>query len=161
MGTLKKLARVHIRKIIGGRDPINLIEEFIVRRGNNPEECSREQSKSDARWMLPIAQNEELEICAQGLDHPNETTIYMGVNVASVPLKGSHDILVSALEIADGLIGIKVSLVGHYLVLSATFPASGLSVEEIDYSYEMIVAQMSWFRSTLADELGIEELPED
>lgn len=161
MGKIKSFASLQIRKITGGKDPVRLIEEFIIRRGLDPEECCKDRTRQDIRWMLPIGEGEELEVCLQGLDQPHETTIYMGINVASVPLKNSYNTLVAALEIADGLVGIKVSLVGHYLVLSSTFPASTVSGEDIDYNFEIITAQQTWFREALADELGIEQLPEE
>jgi hypothetical protein len=96
-----------------------------------------------------------------GLKRPAETTIYMGLNIATVPIRGAYEMLTAALEIADGLVGIKVSLVGHYLVLSASLGAAGLTVDELDYNFKLIVAQEVWFRQVLADELGWEELPFD
>jgi len=76
-------------------------------------------------------------------------------------VRGGADMLAAALEIADGLVGIKVSLVGHYLVLSSTLGASGITVEELDYNFKLITAQQSWFRDALADEMGWESLPEE
>ncbi|RMG45361.1 MAG: hypothetical protein D6719_00320 [Candidatus Dadabacteria bacterium] len=159
MGKVKKFAAVNIRKITGGKDPVRLVEEFILRRGFDPDECQKEKNPDSIRWMLSLGGDEELEVLLEGLKRPQETTIYMGVNVAAVPLRSSHDFLVAALEIADGLVGIKVSLVGHYLVLSATLGAAGISVEDLDYHYRLITAQQSWFREALAEELGWAELP--
>ncbi|MCB0352408.1 MAG: hypothetical protein KDD64_02750 [Bdellovibrionales bacterium] len=156
MGKIKKFSAVNIRKITGGKDPIRLVEEFILRRGFDPEECRREGEQDSARWMLSLGDNEELEILAEGIKKPAETTIYMGINVATVPLRGASDMLAAALEIADGLVGIKVSLVGHYLVLSSTLGVAGITVEELDYHYKLIDAQQQWFRETLAEELGWE-----
>ena len=85
----------------------------------------------------------------------------MGVNVMTVPVRGANDLLAAALQIADGLIGIKVSLVGHYLVLSASMGASGLSVEELEYNYKLITAQQAWFKEALTEEMGWESLPEE
>ena len=85
----------------------------------------------------------------------------MGVNVAIVPVRNCNEFLAAALEIADGLVGIKVSLVGHYLVLSSSFAAGGISIEDFDYNYEIIAAQQNWFKEALADELGWDELPSD
>jgi hypothetical protein len=111
--------------------------------------------------MISMGGDEELEILAEGLRTPSETTIYMGVNIATVPLRGAYEVITAAMQIADGLVGIKISLVGHYLVLSSTMAAAGVSVEELDYNYRLIAAQQSWFRDALADELGLEGLPED
>jgi hypothetical protein len=83
----------------------------------------------------------------------------MGVNSITVPIRGSHDILAAALEIADGLVGIKVSLVGHYLVLSASLSAVGVTVDDLEYHLKLIEAQEPWFRGALATELQWEELP--
>ncbi|MCB0317600.1 MAG: hypothetical protein KDD56_02505 [Bdellovibrionales bacterium] len=156
MGKVKKFSGLSIRKITGGKDPLRLVEEFILRRGFDPEESKRDLDGDNARWMLKLEDDEELEILVEGLKRPAETTIYMGVNVTTVPVRNSHEVLAAALEIADGLVGIKVSLVGHYLVLSATLGAAGISVEDLDYNFKLITAQQSWFREALTDELGWE-----
>ncbi|MBX7136336.1 MAG: hypothetical protein K1X83_00025 [Oligoflexia bacterium] len=158
MGKIKKFAVINIRKITGGKDPIRLVEEFILRRGFDPDECSKEKTPDNARWMLTLQNGEELEVLVEGIKKPSETTIYMGVNVATVPVRGSGDVLAAALEIADGLVGIKVSLVGHYLVLSASLGAAGMTVEDMDYHFKLIEAQESWFKEALADELGWENV---
>lgn len=160
MSKVKKFSALNIRKISGGKDPQRLVEEFILRQGHDPGQCRKERTADLARWMLTISDGEELEILVEGLKKPSETTIYMGVNIATVPIRNAHDVLVSALEVADGLVGIKVSLVGHFLVLSASLALAGLSVEDIDYHYKLIAAQQSWFRNALADELDVEEYPE-
>lgn len=159
MGKLKKFAAINIRKITGGKDPVRLVEEFILRRGFDPDECLKEKTPDSARWMVSLGNGEDLEVLAEGLKVANETTIYMGVNIAVVPVRGAADMLIAALEIADGLVGIKVSLVGHFLVLSASMSAAGISVEDLDYNYKLISAQQAWFREALADEMGWANLP--
>lgn len=159
MGKIRKFAELNIRKITGGKDPVRVVEEFIGRRGFDPETCQREKTPDNARWMIQLREGEELEILVEGIKKSSETTIYMGVNIFTVPIRGAGDVLATALEIADGLIGIKVSLVGHYLVLSASMSAAGASVEELDYNFRLIEAQSIWFRDTLVDELGWEQLP--
>jgi len=160
MSKIKKFTGAHIRKLTGGKDPIRLVEEFIMRRGFDPDKCARERNPDNARWMIPLSEGEELELLAEGLSRHPETTIYLGINVATVPVRGCQEMLAAALEIADGLVGIKVSLVGHYLVLSSSLSAGGLSVEELDYNFEIITAQKTWFREALADELGWAQLPD-
>jgi hypothetical protein len=160
MGKIKKFASLSIKKITGGRDPLVLVEEFILRLGFDPDQCQKEKTAEHARWMLAVGEGEELEVLVESIGNTHETTIYMGVNVATVPLRGAYDFIVAALQIADGLVGIKVSLVGHFLVLSASMGAAGSSVDELEYYYRLIVAQQSWFRTALADELRWEELPE-
>ena len=161
MSKVKKFSALNIRKITGGKDPIRLVEEFILRRGFDPAECQRERNADTSRWMLSLSEGEELEVLVETLRKPQETTIYMGVNIATVPVRGAHDVLVTALEIADGLVGIKVSLVGHFLVLSASMGLAGLSVEDLDYHYKLITAQQTWFKDALAEELGWEVLPDE
>lgn len=160
MSKVKKFSAINIKQIRGGKDPIRLVEEFILRRGFDPDECGQERTPETARWMIAINENEQLEVLVESLNKPTETTIYMGVNVATVPVRGAFDLLVTALEVADGLVGIKVSLVGHFLVLSASLGIAGLSVEDLDYHYKLITAQQSWFREALSEELGWELVPE-
>jgi hypothetical protein len=161
MSKIKKFPVMTIRKIAGGKDPVNLVEEFILRRGFDPAQCVNERNPEYTRWMLSLGEDEELEVLVESLKKPSETTIYMGVNVATVPVRGAQDMLAAALEIADGLVGIKVSLVGHFLVLSASLGLAGVTVEDLDYNYQLIVAQQTWFKQALAEELGWEQLPED
>lgn len=161
MGKIKKFASVQIKKITGGKDPSRLIEDFIIRRGFDPERCVKEKSSDNVRWMIPMSEEEELEILIESLTKPTETTIYMGVNIIPVPIRGASEVLAAALEIADGLVGIKVSLVGHFLVLSSSFPTADISTDDLDYHYEMISAQQSWFREALADELEWEDVPSE
>ncbi|MEZ4755087.1 MAG: hypothetical protein R3A13_12460 [Bdellovibrionota bacterium] len=161
MGKVKKFSGLSIRKITGGKDPIRLVEEFVIRRGFDPDECKSEGDGDNSRWMLKLEGDEELEVLVEGLKRPAETTIYMGVNVTTVPVRGGDEVLAAALEIADGLVGIKVSLVGHFLVLSATLGAAGIAVEDLDYNYKLITAQQAWFRDALADELGWEAFTSD
>lgn len=159
MGKIKKFAATNIRKITGGKDPIRLVQDFILRLGFDPDSCQRERTPENSRWMVATGEGEDLEVLIEGVRNPSETTVYLGVNVATVPVRGASDLLAAALEIADGLVGIKVSLVGHYLVLSASLGASALSIEDLEYHYKLITAQRSWFREALADELGWEEIP--
>jgi hypothetical protein len=159
MGKIKKFAELNIRKITGGKDPVRVVEEFLLRRGFDPDACQKEKGPDATRWMILIRENEELEILIEGLKKPAETTIYMGVNIVTVPIRGSHEVLAAALEIADGLVGIKVSLVGHYLVLSSSLGASGATVDELEYHFRLIEAQETWFRDALATELQWEKFP--
>lgn len=145
MGKIKKFATVNIRKITGGKDPVRLVEEFILRRGFDPDQCSKQKTPDNCRWMLSLSEGEELEVLIEGIKKPQETTIYMGINIVAVPLRGASEMLAVALEIADGLVGIKVSLVGHYLVLSASLGAAGISIDDLDYNFRLITAQQNWF----------------
>ena len=158
MGKIKKFAELNIRKITGGKDPVRVVEDFLARKGFEAEKCQKEKTPDLARWMVQIKGDEELEILLEGLRKPSDTSLYMGLNIVTVPIRGAHDMLAAALEIADGLIGIKVSLVGHYLVLSSSLSAAGLTLEELDYNYRLIEAQEGWFRDTLASELQWEEV---
>lgn len=159
MTKIKKFTVPGIRQISGGKDPLRLVKDFIVRLGFDPDQCQREATPESSRWMVSIGEEEDLEVLAEGLRNKAETTIYMGVNIATVPIRGGYEMLAAALEIADGLIGIKVSVVGHYLVLSASLGAADISVDDLEYHYKLIAAQRNWFRDALADELGWEELP--
>jgi|688.fasta_scaffold23502_4 hypothetical protein len=161
MGKIRKFAELNIRKIVGGKDPVRVVEDFIVRRGFEPSKCLKEKDLDQTRWMIRIKDEEDLEILVESARKPQETTIYMGVNIITVPIRGSHDVLAAALEIADGLVGIKVSLVGHYLVLSASMSAQGVTIDELDYNFRLIEAQQTWFRDALATELQWDQFPLD
>jgi hypothetical protein len=111
--------------------------------------------------MVALDDQRELEILVENLRKAQETTIYLGINICTVPIRGVSDVLAAALEVADGLIGVKISLVGHYLVLSASMSASGITLEEVDYYVKLLNAQEVWFRQELMVELEWEGLPEE
>lgn len=160
MSKIKKFAKIQVKKIQGGKDPLRLLEEFIMRQGFDPEQCQQSRTPNTIRWLLPLAAEEELEVLIDGLQRHSESTIYLGLNVAVVPLRHAQRMLTAALEIADNLVGIKVSLVGHYLVLSASFGAPGIGIDDLEYNFRLIMEQKEWFREALRDEIGLEELPE-
>lgn len=160
MGKLKKFTGLSIRSITGGKDPVRLVDELIVRYGFDPGEALKESTADHQRWMLAVNALEELEILVEGIKSAHDTTIYMGINVITVPIRGANEMLCAALEIADGLVGIKVSLVGHYLVLSATLAAHNASADELDYYYKLIIAQKDWFKEVLMKELQWESVVE-
>lgn len=151
---LKSLTSFNIRKIVGGKEPVKLIEELINRRGHDPQECMREHTGDFCRWMVPLREDQELEILVDGLKKTHETSVYLGLNVAIVPLRRTQEFLVAALELADGLVGIKVSLIGHYLVLSYCAPIGSMSPEDLEYSLSLVESQQSWFCENLSQELG-------
>lgn len=154
MGKIKKLASINIRKITGGRDPVRIVEEFILKLGYDPDAVIKEDTADNKRWMLGLENDEELEILLESLKRPNEAILYMGVNAAVVEVRRAYDTLAAALEIADALVGIKVSLVGHYLVLSISLGASSITVDELDYYFKLIESQRTWFRTALENELA-------
>ena len=160
MSKIKKFNPL-IRSVSGGKDPVRLVEDFILKIGFDPQDSAKERSPESARWMVTTGEGSDLEILIENMKVPHETTIYLGINTVTVPIRNSFDMLASALQIADGLVGIKVSLVGHFLVLSASLGAQAASVEELDYHFKLICAQQPWFRSTLADEMGWEQLPDE
>ncbi len=161
MGKVKKFRGLGIKKITGGKDPVRLVEEFVLRRGFDPAECRREESPDFVRWLLKLEDEEELEVLLESLKKPSSTTIYLGLNVLTVPLRSMQDFLISSLRIADGLVGIKLSLVGHELVLSSSLAMADTDVDDIDFAFRLITAQQSWFKEELLSELGWEFVPED
>jgi len=154
MGKIKKLASAKIRKITGGKDPTRLVEEFMIRRGFDPDECLHQRTNDISSWSVPLGEDEELEITLEGLNRPPETTLYMGVNVCAVPIRDCHNALVAALTVADTLIGAKLSLVNYDVVLSVTIYTANLDSDEIDYVYELINTQKSRVQEAIAEELA-------
>jgi hypothetical protein len=155
MGKVKKMLPARIRKITGGKDPTRIVEEFMLRRGFNPEDCIQQRSQDLAQWLVPLSEEEDLEITLEGLHRPPETTLYMGVNVVAVPLSDTAAFFYSALAVADTLIGAKLSLVNYDLVLSVTMYVASMGVDEIDYYYELLARQKSGVHEAINHELGL------
>ncbi|MCB0346332.1 MAG: hypothetical protein KDD66_14530 [Bdellovibrionales bacterium] len=153
MAKVRKMPNTRIRKISGGKEPLRLVEEFMVRRGFDPAECLQQRTGDIASWSVPLNGDEELEVSLEGLNRPAETTLYMGVNVLSVPLKDSQRCLAAALAVADTLIGAKLSLVNYDLVLSVTIYTANMSLNEIDYMYELLCMQKPGVQDAISDEM--------
>ena len=152
MTKVSRIAPTKIRKISGGKDPVKTIEEFLIRRGFESESCLQQKTNQLAQWLVPLSEEEDLEITLEGLHRPMETTLYMGVNVVAVPLRDVQKVLHAALTVADTLIGAKLSLVNYDIVLSVTSYADSLSTEEVDYLFELITRQKSAVYEAISEE---------
>lgn len=153
MSKIRKIVPARIRKITGGKDPTRLVEEFMVRRGFDPDECLQQRTADISTWSVPLSDEEELEITLEGLTRPPETTLYMGLNVMGVPVKDTERFLASALLVADTLIGAKISLVNYDLVLSITVYTATMGSDEVDYYYELITRQKSTVHDAIVEEM--------
>lgn len=154
MTKVKKIGPARIRKITGGKDPTRIVEEFMVRRGFDPEECLHQRTSDLAQWLVPLNDDEDLEITLEGLHRPLETTLYMGINVLAVPLRDTQAVLHAALTVADTLIAAKLSLVNYDIVLSVTVYTGNMGVDEIDYYYELVSRQKSVVQDAISDEIS-------
>ena len=152
MNKISRIAPAKIRKIAGGKDPVKTIQDFLSRRAFDPEHCLQQQNPQLAQWLVPLSDEEDLEITLEGLHRPMETTLYMGVNVVAVPLRDTAKVLHAALTVADTLIGAKLSLVNYDIVLSVTAYADNLSAEEADYLFELITRQKSAVFEAISEE---------
>lgn len=153
MAKIKKLVPPRVKKISGGKDPTKLVESFMMRRGFDPSECLQQRTADIASWSIMLSDEEELEISLEGLRHPPETTLYMGINVYSVPIADCHNVLAAALTVADTLIGAKLSLVNYDLVLSVSVYTANMRPDEIDYIYELITVQRPGVQEAITEEL--------
>jgi hypothetical protein len=155
MGKISRITPTRIRKISGGKEPSKLVEEFMLRRGFDPSDCLQQRTSQLSQWLIPLTEDEDLEITLEGLNRHPETTLYMGVNVLTVPLRDCNRFLYAALAIADTLIGAKLSLVNYDLVLSVTAYTANVGIEDIDYFFELITRQKSAVIDAINDELSI------
>jgi len=153
MSKIRKIASARIKKISGGKEPTKIIEEFMHRRGFNPEDCLQQRTNQMIQWLLPLDEDEDLEVTLEGTNRAIETTLYIGVNVMSVPLADIQKFTYAALLVADTLIGAKLSIVNYDLVLSITTYANDLSVEDVEFYYEIINRQKSAVIDVISDEL--------
>jgi hypothetical protein len=152
MSKIRKITPTKIRKITGGKDPSRIIEEFMIRRGFDPEECLQQRTSDISQWLVPLSDDEDLEITLEGLSRPPETTLYMGLNVLAVPVKDTARFLYAALVVADTLIGAKLSLVNYDIVLSATSYTANMGIDDIDYFYELITRQKTAIEEAIVEE---------
>lgn len=155
MSKIKKIVPNKIRKITGGKDPTRIVEEFMLRRGFDPDECIQQRSSDLTQWLIPLNEEEDLEITLEGIGRSQETTLYMGVNVFPVPLSDSSAFFYTALAVADTLIGAKLSIVNYDLVLSVSMYFANMGVDDIDYFYELITRQKISVQEGINQEMGI------
>lgn len=159
--TDKKFKLHQVKTIRGGKDPTKLLRELILKLGFDPASVEVESDDTRIRWMIPYSESEDVEIILDSPKSSQDATIYIGINVCSVPIRRVTETLAVALELADGLIGAKVSLVGRFLVLSVTVPAYSTSFDELEYMYKLVIAQRQWFLNLLIEELELESVPVD
>lgn len=150
---IRKISQARIRKIAGGKDPTRLVEEFLVRRGFDPDECLQQRTNDNSTWSVPISEEEELEITLEGIPRPLETTVYMGVNVCGVPLKDTANFLQASLLVADTLIGAKLSIVNYDLVISVTVYTENMGTDMVDYYYELLTRQKNVVYDAITEEM--------
>lgn len=154
MGKIRKMVPTRIRKITGGKDPARLVEEFMVRRGFDPDQCVQQRTSDLAQWLVPLGEDEDLEITLEGLNRPPETTLYMGLNIMAVPVRDTHKFMYAALTVADSLIAAKLSLVNYDLVLSITMYTINMRLDDVDYYYELITRQRHSLLDAIMDEMS-------
>lgn len=150
---VRRIGSTKIKKISGGKEPTKIIEEFMLRRGFDPAACLQQRTNQLAQWLLPLNDQEDLEITLEGINRPVETTLYIGVNVMTVPLKDTAKFTYAALLVADTLIGAKVSIVNYDLVLSVTTYTSDFSIEDVEYYFEIITRQKNTVIDAITDEV--------
>jgi len=153
MGKIKKISSAKIRKLTGGKDPVRFVEEFMIRRGFDPEQCLQQRTLENIQWLVPLSQDEELEITLDKLNRTQDCSLYMGVNVLSVELRDFNKFLTACLIVADKLVGTKLSLVNYDLVISVSEYASTINADDIDYFYELITKQKSTVTEAVLDDL--------
>lgn len=154
MSKIRKITPNRIRKITGGKDPSRLVEELMIRRGFDPEQCLQQRTSDLSQWLVPLKEEEDLEITLEDLTRPAETTLYMGVNVLAVPLRDTQRFLYAVLMVADTLIGAKLSLVNYDIVLSVTVYTSNMDVDDVDYYYELITRQKIGIQEAILEEFN-------
>ena len=150
-----------IKTIQGGKDFLKIIRDFILKLSYDPDSYEVEQSDDRVRWLIPLKESDELEIILDKPKSVSDATLYLGSLICVVPLKNLTNTLVTALELADGLVGTKISLVGRHLVISITSPASVITLNDLDYFYQLLITQKAWFTRLLMDELNWDAIPTD
>lgn len=141
-----------------GKDPEKIVCHFLQKKGYDPKKTLKEKTDNSRRWMINVDDGHEMEIFLDKIKKPQEATVYMGINIVTVPIRDTQNFLVSALEIADGLIGVKLGLVGYFLILSAGLGAEKITYDELDYYFRLILAQKEWVKDAILNEFEEEDL---
>lgn len=156
MKKVKHISTSHITKLTGGRDPLTIVQDFIRRRGFDSFATVQKKTNDIVTWSVDLGFDEELEITLEGLSNISETTLYMGINIMSIPLNDIDCFLIAALNSADTLIGAKLSLVNYDLVISVTEYASELTTEIVDYIFELINRQKPAIKEAIVEQFELE-----
>ncbi len=145
-------------EIFIGHDPLKIVRHFLKTKGYDPDKTLKENTPNSCRWMVDVGDGQELEIFLDKIQKSAEATVYMGINIVTVPIREIQNFLVSALEISDGLIGVKLGIVGYFLILSVGLGAEKITYEELDYNLRLILAQKDWVKEALLEEFSEEDL---
>lgn len=157
MAKIKKFTLTKItNNIPDGKEPIALVEEFLKRKGYDSNECLQLKDNTTISWAVPINDDDELEITLEKTNQADLTTIYMGINILTIPLKYTSTFLASALTVADTLIGTKISIVDYDLVLSATYYINNMSLDDLNYFFDLLCDQQDGVKQAIVDGMKIE-----
>lgn len=154
MGKIRRFDTSVLGEMLIGKDAVKIVRHFLQKKGFDPDKTLKEQTPNSCRWMITVEKGCDMEVYLDKLKTPAKATLYMGINILPVPIRHSLDFLVTAMEIADGLIGVKLGLVGYFIILSVGIGAERITFEEIEYSYKLILAQKDWVRDEILDEFG-------
>ncbi|MGI6681062.1 MAG: hypothetical protein ACOX3T_06255 [Bdellovibrionota bacterium] len=158
MSKIKRFDTSVLGEMLIGKDPLKIVRHFLLKKGHDPDKTIKEETNNSCRWMIDLSNGYELEIYLDKIRTPSQATVYMGINILPVPIRGSLDFLVSVLEIADGLIGAKLGLVGYFIILSVGLGAERITYEELDYNYRLILAQKDWVKEAILNEFEEEDI---
>jgi len=147
------------KSITGGKNARKSIEQFLENRNQDPSEFLKNAVRGADRWVFEDKeQGVELELLHDHSEVDGEVpTVYLGINLFEVPMRNFADVLATTLQIADGLVQTKISIVGHYFILSSCLPADDVTTDQLEYLYKSLIFQRDWFLDTLFKEMGWKE----
>lgn len=154
MSKIRRINPRRIQKIRGGKDPVLIIEKFMQQRGFDQASFLQKRTADLTQWLVPLGDEEDLEITLEGLTRASQSTLYLGLNIYPVPLSDTQKILAATLQVADTLIGAKLSLVNYDIVLSTTLYTEELSVDLVDYNFELLLRQKPSVQDAINEELA-------
>ena len=144
--------KLKITKIPGGLDPVKIIQDFIITTGFDKSEAEYKQKEDSFRWQAAINEQVNLEIFLENNDSPTTSIVYLGINIANIPIKKTQDFLVTALENADMLFDAKISIVNDALVMSSTLLVADISTNLLTEKFKAIKEQSDWLRKVVTGE---------
>ena len=152
MSKIRRFDTSVLGEMLIGKDPLKIVRHFLLKKGYDPDKTLKEETPNSCRWMLNLSNGYEMEVFLDKLKTPSQATLYMGINIMTVPIRNSQNFLVTVLEVADGLIGAKLGLVGYFVILSVGLGAERITFDEIDYNFRLILAQKEWVKDAILDE---------
>lgn len=144
----KKTVISQMTKLEGGLSSMTVIGDFLASVGRDVEDDRIHDSADLKIWTLPSGDNDKniskFTLLLMGKPDGNDGIFQFVNRIMDVPLIGTQDFLVSAMEFAHNLAMLRLSIFDRSLCVGYCAPILGIGSGDLRIMYEAIRDQEEW-----------------